>query len=703
MNEPNNVADLLQKIPASAGSVYLNRVHQRTFSLNVFLMNAVELMDAAQRVKDPDQGLALMMEKNREAGVQAHRELNRLVHNFLAGAATLVDHTRVFMNENYAGTTVLTAYKEQVTATFLASPVAQFVKGLRNYMLHKGLPNSSMFFTFESDPDGPGGTGTMKTGVHYDTESLQDWDKWPSAARTYLSQAGAHLEIHEFAQEYVTLVNHFQSWLDSTLANHHESDLQDLGRLQARLEAVRAPRDLNALSAPTVQAIEDAPLSFGPAHASELDRIASEINSNVRELHFRQHAPGFTTDRPSVAIKNDELVGPITYWGPAEPDGKQALAFILHEGKTYGLAEDSYPSLEGLIDAILRASWARSSLSRKFIRDAFLDWARQRFTLDEQPFTEHLIKSARACVATMKVWAPIANMEVERGFDFGTVRIEPITAEILESFRNWVPARPEQEPQVAQLFDRLKNEIQGFAAVVLSIESEPGFAQERALPIAQDAVDLLRFFSPSAAMSSLFSPVALAGAEYVPRTKLIALREGGFSLTEGSLAKQISGWRLSSHQITQLNQALVDAAASLLMPEGQSEFALSVRASILTFSRGATSVATLDRLRTALSALEGVLLKHEMEPRSHSVANRMSFILGQCAADPNEVREVVRQVYWLQNQPRLSIPEIREQHLVSVFTSYAYSVLCIALSNIKAVASKAHFVTEIDRAGLSRQ
>jgi len=75
MNKANTAADLLRQITESAGQGYLNRTHQRSFSLNVFQMNAVELVEAAQRVRDPDQGMALMMENNRDAGRQATASL----------------------------------------------------------------------------------------------------------------------------------------------------------------------------------------------------------------------------------------------------------------------------------------------------------------------------------------------------------------------------------------------------------------------------------------------------------------------------------------------------------------------------------------------------------------------------------------------------------------------------------------------------
>lgn len=67
MKESSAAVSLLRQIEESAGSGYLNRAHQRSFSFNVFQMNAIELMEAAHRIKDPDQGMALMMEKNREA------------------------------------------------------------------------------------------------------------------------------------------------------------------------------------------------------------------------------------------------------------------------------------------------------------------------------------------------------------------------------------------------------------------------------------------------------------------------------------------------------------------------------------------------------------------------------------------------------------------------------------------------------------
>lgn len=702
MTRSSTAADLFRQIRESAGSGYRDRIHQRSFSLNVFLMNAVELIEAAQRVKDPDQGMALMLEKNREAGLQAHRELNRHVHNFVSSSLTLVEHTRVFMRENYAGTELLATYEKQVIATFAQSPVAQFVQGLRNYMLHRGLPNSSMFMKFASSPGATDGSGVMETGVHYDIASLLDWKDWKPVARAYLEQAGEHLDLHEFSQEYLTLVNQFHGWLDATLATHHHSDLQELSQLQAQYqETSPARKPISPSNPPDSACIE--PFKFTSVQTAELDQISLDLLGKIRELHLA-HAPrDFPTERPTTQISDRELIGPITFWGH-EASGGAVISFLQHEGKSYGLVENDYKSIDSLIDAVFKAAWACTSLSRKFVETAFFDWTRQRFSNSTLSFPEILGNAARESVTNVEVWAPIANMEVEQGFGFGPVRIESITAAAMENLRSRAPSSlPEQEQQVSQFFEKLRGEIQGYAVAVVSIEAELEFAMGRALRTAQDAVGLLSFFSPAAPRSYMFSPVALAGAEYIPTSKLIALHEGGVHHIQSVLPKDVGYWRLSIQQISELNSDLLEAAASLVMSEGLSEFALAVRASILTYSKGATLVAPLDRLRNCLSALEGILLRHDMEPRAHSIANRMSFLLALGGSDREAVKKIVQQIYWLQDQPPLAEQGHRETELITTFTSFAYHILCVALGNISTFSSKVQFVIEIDRAGLSRQ
>lgn len=88
-----------------------------------------------------------------------------------------------------------------------------------------------------------------------------------------------------------------------------------------------------------------------------------------------------------------------------------------------------------------------------------------------------------------------------------------------------------------------------------------------------------------------------------------------------------------------------------------------------------------------------------MEPRAHSVANRISYLLAHEGANRDAVKQIVRQIYWLQGQPHLTAQGRREDELITVFTSYAYGALRLALGNAPTFSSKVQLVIEVDRVG----
>jgi len=698
MNEQETAANLFRLINESAGAAYLNRIHQLGFSQNVFRMNALELLDAVQRVKDPDQGLPLMMERHSEAGRQSHREVNRRVHNFVSSALTLVEHTRIFMRTHYAGTELLATYEKQVTAVFTQSPVAQFVQGLRNYILHRGLPNSSMFMSFRANPGATDGSGIVETGVHYHKASLLDWDEWKPMARSYLECAEEHLDILEFAQEYREIVDKFHVWLGDALAAHHQEHLQELGRLQARYQTVSPmPPAVPITQAGTADSEFAEPFQFTSEQTIKLDQISSELLEKIREICVRTAPQGFVTEIPTIKITEKEIIGSITGW-VQEADGASAFVFIRFEDKSYGFSRSDYDGLDGIIDVVMKSNnWARSSLSREFVETAFCDWGRQRFKKDGISFSSALSSAAKKAVAKVEIWAPIAHTVIERSFEFGPVRIETISAKVIDKFRSCGPeVQQEQNQQVDQLFEKLRREVQGYAAVVVPVEAEPTLAGRRGLQIAQDAVGLLRFFSPAAPASFLLNPVVLKGEDCIPQSKLIVLGADSVTISESLLVKEVGFWHLPDQRITELMSGL-EAAASLVLTEGLSEFALAVRASLLTYGKGTTLANPLDRLQSALTAVEGILLKHDMEARAHNVANRVSLLLARGEADRQAVKQKVQRIYWLREQPQLSAQGRRVDELFADFTAFAYNVLHIALQNKSAFTSKSEFVTGVDQ------
>lgn len=235
----NSTYQLFCQIHESPGMAYLNRRKGRSFSLNIFEGNLKELKDCCQLIETPEIGLHLMSHEHSAAGTQAHRESMRLFHNFLASAKSLIDHTRVFVEETYAGTIIHSLYHEQVATTFATDRLSKFVHDLRNYMVHKGLPGCQM--SIEAKNIGPGGQCSIESTVSLKKDDLLTWNRWHRLSREYLEIAPSQIGLSSIADTYGDKVLSFYSWFDSTLDDFHSQDLGSLKQLQEQHAAVDSP------------------------------------------------------------------------------------------------------------------------------------------------------------------------------------------------------------------------------------------------------------------------------------------------------------------------------------------------------------------------------------------------------------------------------------------------------------------------------
>jgi hypothetical protein len=704
--ESESSYELFKQINDSKGMKFLNELHARSFSLNILRMNALALIEAALHVSDPDHGMTLMMKANREAGQQAHRELNRHLHNFTASAMTLVEHTRVFMNNGYFNTTVFAFYKAQISNTFSSDPVSQFVQKLRNYMVHKGLPNSVMFFNLENDP----AKGTsFQTGIRLETASLLEWNGWSPPARKYIEAAGDALEIRRFAEEYLTRVNRFHEGLEDALHQFHAEDRRELDLLRERHARSRAA-ETAVQHVQGDNGLEVQPsLKSRPEREMQLEKMrlvtdtaSASIVKSIREIKHQQQKPDFPSQRyVTTTLTEADIVGEVVFWG-SDADGIQTLSYITREGKTFGLSESDYGAMSKLVEAVLAVPWAGKIFSEKFVRDTFLDWSRSKFLdVTTGPFADALLAAGDQNITPVDVWLPIAHLEIEDEITFGPVKLAPITEVMMSDLeRKAAETVREDSEGIARAFQKIRKDIQGRAAVVVPMVAEPILAEEVALILARDVVNLFRFFSPGAPHLSLLCPMALVGADLIPSSKVMFIKPTGMSgLTSETMVGNVVRWRLRMRELPHLNKMGLPLVGRLVTPEGLNEFEASIRASLITYRKGTTFPDPLDRLAHALAAIEGVLLKHTMEPIEFNVADRMSFMLSPSSDERQKITQNVRQAYRLRTRHRAALLSASETKALAEFIFRVHTVLVNALMNMPSFQSRSEFVDAVDRYG----
>jgi hypothetical protein len=693
--------ELLNAILASPGMEHVNTSHHRTFSLNIFRMNAQELIEIASRVNDPNEGLRLMSQDNREASQQTHRELARRVHNFVAAALTLVEHTRVFMREHYANTPLLTCYQDKVNAELANNPVVRFVQDLRNLMLHKGLPESEMYLHFQSNPDAPSSGGVLTTGIHIRASKLLEWDGWTPPARAFIEASGEFVDIRTFAREYTDKIVAFQDWLQGELNQLHAGDLKQLRALQIEMGKFDTPSSqlITAPEAHRQNIVEpEGKYEFAARRRSELDAAGDRLLKKVRKIDLPgQGDDGFPGERPvGATIFGQDIVEEPLFWGN-DTAGRRVFVFIYKDGAVYGLDESIFAEVQTIVEGVLKSDWATKTLSRSFIEKIATKWLQSKFKDAETGSLSEAVATASArAVKPLELWAPIAFLEVQSSFALGPAEITTISKAKIDALEaELFPGAPGDREKISQLFDQIRERMQGLAAVVYRMDAEPGRIKEEGEAIARIAVGLLRFFSPAAVNFPAVCANALLGSEIVPSSHLLVRGDGTFSYTEGTLIPNVPGWRLSTAALGQMRPAL-DAIGKLVRPDGLTHFALSVRSSVTLFGTGATFANPIERLTYSLSALEAVLLRHSAEPVEFNVAERIGSLIAQEGAASEDVTRNVREAYRLRARRDIAPLTQYEMGSVAAFLRLAHQIIRVALGNADRFGTVAEFVASLD-------
>lgn len=226
----------------SKGMKAINRLHSRSFSTNILRMNAQELKNSIDITSNPEIMIPAFSVENEGASTQLHRETNRLVHNYLCAVSTFIDHSRNFMKKHYSGTAFMKDYEQEISSRFTNDPLCRFVRDLRNFITHRGLPDSSMNLHMVNDhaaTETTSGTGSVSSDISYGVEPFLAWEKWSAPAKKYLKNCDEKISLNELFPPHLEAMEKFTLWFEKRFKEHHKQELTELDGLreiQSKLE-----------------------------------------------------------------------------------------------------------------------------------------------------------------------------------------------------------------------------------------------------------------------------------------------------------------------------------------------------------------------------------------------------------------------------------------------------------------------------------
>lgn len=226
--------ELEREISNSAGYRLHNKMTLLEKSYFVFDVNYLNLKHILEEFEQPAIFQRLWEEKNRERFDLFLNDVIRLFHNYVAGAATLLDHIRTLQGDAYLATDSSDEYRVRWDEQVGDPSLPQFVEDLLAHMLHEGLPLAVAELNFG------GGSGVeVNSAIKLDAVKLGKWGRWSKQGREYLSTLDAKVRLDDIVREHAAVVADFYQRFVTHQTEAHQQAVQELQELQEKRRHLR--------------------------------------------------------------------------------------------------------------------------------------------------------------------------------------------------------------------------------------------------------------------------------------------------------------------------------------------------------------------------------------------------------------------------------------------------------------------------------
>lgn len=228
MEQFESLKALVDEITNSPEQAVVEEIESIRWSFRMFQGNLSDLVRPLKSLEESPQAIKLWLVDHEQDLYRLFEEIGRLLHNFLASAMSLVDHTRGHIERLYSGdefSWFVEDYKAEVTKRFLNSANHQLAQGLRNYTQHKSLPFVGSVLHWNRDKG-------EKRAFIVSSGCLLEWDGWKPLARAKIEGMKHGVPIRQFAEEYHAEVRSFAQWLWTKQMEIHKQDIDRLNEMK---------------------------------------------------------------------------------------------------------------------------------------------------------------------------------------------------------------------------------------------------------------------------------------------------------------------------------------------------------------------------------------------------------------------------------------------------------------------------------------
>lgn len=220
MTNGKNIVDLHNELVNMPEYNLMLRIRTFRGSLKVFAVNYGELKKLLSFHADMPKALPLWDAANQDKLYALQEEVTRLLHNFVASAMSLIDHSRVLYRELYEQKGQFLEYSEEVKKRFTNNSLASFVVCLRQYFQHYKLP--SVFSQMRVSRESP----VFESRLKLSKVDLEEFSGWKSPAKKFLAKQEDSIDLLSVVNDYYALVVDFYQWFEAHQIEMHREEFE---------------------------------------------------------------------------------------------------------------------------------------------------------------------------------------------------------------------------------------------------------------------------------------------------------------------------------------------------------------------------------------------------------------------------------------------------------------------------------------------
>jgi hypothetical protein len=218
------------RLEKSNGYLLKQRINQFYLTTYIFDKNFTELTTHIEKQVEPVNALRLNHYEQRKELEILQLETLRFLHNYITSAISLIDHTRIYINELYSDNKpFLAEYQNKIDSAFTNNPLAVFIKSFRQYIQHYQTPLISTVSNLTDNLE------ELNTQIVISKEDLLLFSGWKYLAKSFIIQLEKNLDINLTIQQYHNLVKEFYKWFQTRQTELHRADFEEMKEINKEM------------------------------------------------------------------------------------------------------------------------------------------------------------------------------------------------------------------------------------------------------------------------------------------------------------------------------------------------------------------------------------------------------------------------------------------------------------------------------------